>query len=117
MARLRVFIRAVALGVVIAAILTAFVCWLIGWRTWMQYGQALIGAGLLIAILGGLGFFSSSRLLGSPNYWYAQSVMPNSLFERWRMNLAPLDDDFDVTVVMLACGVLTMLCGLVVLAL
>lgn len=111
------FTRTAALGVIAAAALTALVCWLIGWHTLPQYGKALLGAGLFIATLGGIGFSSTNQLLGSPNFWYAQSVMPGSLFERWRLNMASLHESLDVTVLMIACGVATMLCGLVVLAL
>lgn len=117
MARVRAFARAVALGVLAIALLTAAVCWLIGWHTLPQYGKALLGAGLFVATLGGIGFSSTSQMLGSPNFWYAQSVMPNSMFERWRMNMTSMHESLDVTVVMLACGALTMVTGLVVLAL
>jgi hypothetical protein len=116
-ARLRAFARAIAIGVATVAALTALVCWLIGWHTWPQYGKALLGAGLFVATLGGIGFSSTNQLLGSPNFWYAQSVMPNSLFERWQMNMASLHESLDVTVVMIACGGVVMLCGLAALTL
>lgn len=111
------FARTVAFGVVAVAALTAAACWLLGWHTLPQYGKVLLGAGLFVAMLGGIGFSSTSQLLGSPNYWYAQSVMPNSLFERWRMNMASRHESVDVTVVMIACGAVTMVGGLIVLAL
>lgn len=71
------------------AALTGVACWLLGWRSWDQYGIALVGAGFLALVLAGPSFFGSAMVLGNPITWYVQSVMPGTPRQRWR---ALLDD-------------------------
>jgi hypothetical protein len=85
------FLRDVALVEAFLALVTALVCWLIGWHSFERYGTALVWAGLLAMVLSG-STSSGSQLFGSPNYWYAQSVMPNSLNDRLRGEFRSADE-------------------------
>ncbi|MDW8327085.1 MAG: hypothetical protein RMK99_10995 [Anaerolineales bacterium] len=44
----------------------------------------------------GTSFGGGRQVLGNPNFWYAQSVMPQSLHERRRLNLQDAPDDFSL---------------------
>lgn len=96
----------------LSALLIFAVCVFFGWTTARQYGAALMGAGALMAALAGASFSGGRQILGNPNYWYAQSVMPQSLHERWRLNLQDAPNDFSLTLVLAVSGLLAAAFGL-----
>lgn len=60
----------------------------------------------------GASFGGGRQILGNPNFWYAQSVMPQSLRERWRLNLQDAPDDFSFTALLAVSGLLASALGL-----
>lgn len=106
-----VFLRNVALTDLFIAALAGIVCWVMGWTTLARFGTALMWSGLLFIALAGTSFFGSVQLLGDPRFWYAQSVMPNTLFERWRLNMQGLPSSPSVTLFLGTAGILAALIG------
>lgn len=104
-------LRGVILGVGVIALITAGACWLFGWGSLSKFGSTLIWAGLLAAAIGGTSASGTSQLLGSPQYWYAQSVMPESLWDRWRLNMRSFDNSVSVTVPVILSGLACMVLG------
>lgn len=111
-ARMLGFARAVAIADLLIALGAAFACLALNWLTVRQYGVALMWGGLAGMALAGGSLTGSAQLLGNPNYWYVQSVMPNTLRERWRNNLLDLHDSVDMTILLGVAGLVDLLLGL-----
>jgi hypothetical protein len=97
---------------VLAALLVAVLCLLLDWTTTRQYGVALMWAGWLMIGLAGAAFSGGRQILGNPSFWYAQSVMPKSLHERWRLNMQDPHDDVSVTGLLAVSGLVDAALGL-----
>lgn len=106
------FAGTVLLADALAALLVGVLCLLLDWMTTREFGSALMWAGWLMVGLAGASFGGGRQLLGNPNFWYAQSVMPKSLHERWRLNLQATDDNLPLTALLAVSGLLDAALGL-----
>lgn len=88
----------ISITVAVLAVLAGLFCFFSQRSTVAQYGFALMWAGLITMGLAGASFNGQSQLLGNPNYWYAQSVMPQSMRQRWQMNMRDWDESFSSTI-------------------
>lgn len=91
------YLAHVVITVAVLAGLAGLFCFFSKWGTVAQYGFALMWAGLITLGLAGASFTGNAQLLGNPNYWYVQSVMPQSMRQRWQMNMNHLDESFPST--------------------
>jgi hypothetical protein len=114
LARALRFLWRVLLTDLVLAGAAAAAWWALGWRGLEQFGMALTWAGLAALALAGSSSSGSTQLLGNPNYWYAQSVMPVSMHERVKLNLGNLADGPGRTAVIAVAGLAALLVGLAV---
>ena len=83
------FYVAKRIGLVEIAILTAtgLACWLIGWRTLIEYSNSLIWMGVALMVVGISSFFGGASLNSKLGYQYGKTVMPNSMQDRAQQNV------------------------------
>jgi hypothetical protein len=84
------FYIAKRIGLVEIAVMavTGLGCWLIGWRTLIEYSTSLIWLGVALMVVGILSFFGGVSLNTDISYQYGKTVMPNSMQDRAQQNVA-----------------------------
>ena len=105
------FLKKLLLTEVVVFSATGLVCWYFQWRTLASYSDGLLIAGLVVSGFGVMSLFGSNRLNGDVRYLYTQSVMPGSLHERTRQNMANLYDSMDFSVRAMMIGTVPLLVG------
>ncbi len=105
------FVRIVLLVDLLVFIVTALVCWWIGWRTPDELGLGFMLGGFLAILLGGASLAGSVQVSRNPMYRYFQSVFPNSLPERTKQNLLDLNESSGFLILMGTAGLLAILVG------
>jgi len=88
-------------------------CWLIGWRTWFQYGRTLVIAGALCALFGVLTMQGAMRSR-HPDYFYVDSMGMPSAYERTKQLVLDSYASYRFMVLMGLAGVIVVLVGFVI---
>ncbi len=104
------------IGLVEIAVLaaTGLICWLIGWRTLIDYSNSLIWLGLAVMVIGISSFFGGASLNSKISYQYSKTVMPNSMQDRAQQNVTDTSASISFTTWAGLVGFLTIGIGYIV---
>lgn len=80
-------LRDVVLADLVVLTITGVVCWVCGWRTFDNYGDGLMIAGVIVMAVGSLSVFGSASLAGDPTVRYSQSASRADLHERTKRHM------------------------------
>ena len=111
----RILIRLFVYFLVLVAglcLLTGVFCWLVGWRSFYQYGVTLSTIGMFVAALGGLGVMGGWGGTRSFQYQYGSSSSSRSISERAAQDLKDLFGSYRFAYLACAVGVTAFLGGL-----
>jgi hypothetical protein len=93
--------------------LAGLFCWLIGWRTWFQYGRVTMIAGLLCAGIGVLTLAGGSASR-SPDTLYLESIGHDSPSGHARRIVQDAYSGYRFTIVMSLAGLIAVVAGRVI---
>jgi hypothetical protein len=98
----------VDVGILVAVIL---VCWLLGWRTASQYGNATFFAGIAVIALGVTSIAGGYGTTRSAIYKYGQSVGADTLDQSTRQDMKEIVRSYDFLYLMGAVGLVLVVVG------
>ena len=90
--------------------LAGLFCWLIGWRTWFQYGRVSTIAGLLSAVIGVMTLLGGSARR-SPDAMYLESMGHDSPSGHARRLVLDAYSGYRFTLVMCLAGMIAVVVG------
>jgi hypothetical protein len=90
--------------------LAGLVCWLVGWRTWFQYGRVVSMGGALCAVIGALSIVGGVSS-GNPDYLYMDSLGYPSADEHTKQIALDTYARFRLTFLMVLASVVPLLVG------
>jgi hypothetical protein len=96
---------------VVILIATAIICWFIGWRTFSEFGQGLIYAGIVALFFGASSIFGATRLAKDPTIRYIQSVSADDLHARSKQHIQDLTESRAFFILMSIVGIITIALG------
>jgi hypothetical protein len=105
------FLRDVTLVDLVMLAVTGLVCWIGGWRTFNNYGDGLMIAGVIVMAVGSLSVFGSSGLAGDPTIRYSQSVSHAGLHERTKRHMLDVAESRVFSILMGLAGLVCFAAG------
>lgn len=93
--------------------LAGLVCWLLGWRTWFEYGRLLIIGGALCAVVGAVTVVGGAGSQTS-DYLYIDSMGYASPDEHTRQIVLDTYARFRLMFVLFPAGVILLLAGILI---
>jgi hypothetical protein len=93
--------------------LAGLICWLVGWRTWFEYGRILIMGGALCAVIGAVTVVGGAGSR-TPDYLYIDSMGYASPQEHTKQIALDMYARFRLMFVLFPAGVVMLLAGIVI---
>jgi hypothetical protein len=105
------FLVKILLIEIVILIATAIICWFVGWRTFSEFGQGLIYAGIVALLFSTSSIFGASRLAKDPTIRYIQSVTADDLNTRSKQHIQDLTESRAFFILMSIVGIITIALG------
>jgi FtsH-binding integral membrane protein len=105
------FLGAVALMDVGIFVVVILICWLLGWRTASQYGNATFFAGIAVIAVGIMSIVGSFELRGNPIYKYGQSVGMRTLADSTRQDMKEMNRSYRLVYQLATVGLVLIILG------
>jgi hypothetical protein len=105
------FLVKILLIEIVILIATAIICWFVGWRTFSEFGQGLIYAGIAALFFAASSIFGASRLAKDPTIRYIQSVSADELHTRSKRHMQDLTESRAFFILMSIVGIITIALG------
>jgi hypothetical protein len=96
---------------VVILIITAIICWIVGWQTISEFGQGLTYAGIVAMLFGASSMFGATRLGKDPTIRYIQTVSNGDLHTRSTRHMQDLKESNAFVILMGTVGIITIALG------
>ncbi len=107
------FVKQLALIEIEILGLAGLICWLAGWRTFEEYANRLVWAGVAIMIFAALSFFGGNVPLGNTRYNFAATLSRVSMYDRAKGVMSNRDDNLSFVTIAGLSGLVTVVIGLI----
>jgi uncharacterized membrane protein YfcA len=105
------FLIKILITEVVILIITAIICWFVGWRTFSEFGQGLIYAGIAVLFFSASSIFGATRLAKDPTVRYIQSVSADDAHTRSKRHMQDLTESRAFLILVGIVGIITVALG------